>query len=102
MCGDRRHQPVSKRKEKQTYKKICRLQITEAGMRMFKGKSVNECAEGITKATGLDRPSRRQYVEALRISIQTVHEGGKAVIPTYRPPLRPPPEIIVVLISAKG
>ena len=41
MWGQNGHQPVSKRKEKQTVRKMCRLQITEAGLRMFKGKSVS-------------------------------------------------------------
>jgi len=35
-----------------------------------------------------------------RISRQSAHEGGKAVIPTHRPPL--PQETFLVLISVKG
>jgi len=41
VWGQNRHQPVSKRKEKQTDRKMCRLQITEVALRMFKGKSVS-------------------------------------------------------------
>jgi hypothetical protein len=36
---------------------------------------------------GLDRPLGLQELEAPRISIQSVHEGGKVVSPTHLPPL---------------
>ena len=35
----------------------------------------------------LDRPLGTMEVEALRISRQSAHEGGKVVSPTHRPPL---------------
>jgi len=44
--------------------------------------------------TGLDRPLWLQELEALRISVQSVHESGKDVSPTQRQPL--PPTVIHV------
>ena len=37
--------------------------------------------------TVLDRPLVLHEFEALRISRQSAHEGGKVVSPTHRPPL---------------
>jgi hypothetical protein len=38
MCGDRTDINRQHEEEKQTDRKMCRLQIKEAGLRMFKGK----------------------------------------------------------------
>jgi len=38
---------------------------------------------------GLDGPVGRQEFEAPGINQHPVHEGGKIVSPTHRPPLRP-------------
>jgi hypothetical protein len=46
-------------------------------------------------------PLGLQEVGASRISRQSVHEGGKVVSPTHRPPL-PPKEIFLVLIYVTG
>ena len=51
--------------------------------------------------TGMDRPLGLQQAEASRISRQSVHEGGKFVSPTHRPPLPPSQEISLVLISVR-
>jgi hypothetical protein len=37
-----------------------------------------------------------------QISRQSAHEGGKVVSPTHQPPLPPPQEIFLVLISVRG
>ena len=37
-----------------------------------------------------------------QISRQSAHEGGKVVSPTHRPPLPPPKELFLVLISVRG
>jgi len=47
--------------------------------------------------TGLDRPLRFQEIEAVRISRQSVREGGKTVSPRRLPP--PPQEFSLVIIS---
>ena len=51
------------------------------------------------------RPGHSQSALAVwgsQISRQSVHEGGKVVSPTHRPPLTPPQEIFLVLISVEG
>jgi hypothetical protein len=48
--------------------------------------------------TGLDRPRGFQEFEAVRISTQSAHEGGKVVSPTHRPPFTLQ-EMTLVLIS---
>jgi hypothetical protein len=47
-----------------------------------------DCTQS-SPCTGLDRPLGPRQVEALRLSRQSVHEGGKVVSPTHRPPLPP-------------
>jgi len=59
-------------------------------------KSVLQCNTNVTLLnkqscpwTGLDRSWELQKVEVPRIPSQTIHEGGKFVNPTHRPPLPP-------------
>ena len=49
---------------------------------------------------GLDGPVGRQEFEAPGINQHPVHEGGKIVSPTHRPPL-PLKETLLVLISVR-
>ena len=51
---------------------------------------------------GLDRSIDLQEFKAPSISRHSAHEGGKVVSRTHRPPLAPPPETSLVLISVKG
>ena len=81
MQGQNSHQPVSYRKEKETDRNMYRLEITETVLWMFEEKSVSVLRY---------YQNYTQDVETLRISRQTVHEGGKVVSPTHRPPLTPP------------
>jgi hypothetical protein len=75
VWGQKRHQPVRRRKEKQTEKNVCRLRITGAGLWMFEGKSVRV----LTVLQKLPAWTGRQGVSMLRFSeflIQTLHDGG--------------------------
>jgi len=49
---------------------------------------------------GLDKPLGLKDVEALRISRQSAHEGGKVVSPTHRPPLSPRRSQVLVSVGA--
>jgi len=53
--------------------------------------------------TGLNRPLGFHEVRAPVISRQSAHKGGKAVSPTHQPPLPPPlQKILLVLTPVRG
>ena len=51
---------------------------------------------------GLGRPLGLQEVEALRISRQLTHEGGKVVSPRNQPPLLQEISLVLISITAES